>query len=65
MVAERLGTPLAQPVWTSYILAVAVLGENGLLNIWSGQIVAENFIYDAGNTIKNVTIRNPLVVVSR
>ena len=41
LVSEGFGAPLGHPIRTLYLPSVAVLGQDWLAHIWSGQIIGK------------------------
>ena len=51
-----------QPPRTLHPLSVAVLSQNGLLDIGAGEVVVENFIHHHGDGLVEIAAVNPFVV---
>lgn len=56
-------TEYRHPVRTSDVFPITVLGKNWLLYIWTSQKVAKKVVYDLGYAVKNITVRDPLMII--
>lgn len=55
-------TDYSHPVWTTDVFSVAVLCQNRLDHVGTGEKIGEKFIHYAGNTLKDIPVGDPLVV---
>lgn len=55
-------TEYSHPVWTTDVFSVAVLCQNRLDHVGTGEKIGEKFIHYAGNTLKDIPVGDPLVV---
>ena len=62
LISQLLRPPLCHPVWTTYPVSIAVLGQNWLPYIGSGQIIGKNLVYYCGDCIVNIPLRNPFMI---
>ena len=64
IIPECFRTPLCHPVWTGDALAIAVLCENRLLDIWTGEIAVVEPVGNLRDILVNGLAVDPFVIVS-
>ena len=62
LISQCFGTPLTHPLGTGHSAAITILGQNRLFHIRPGQIIFKNLIYNLGNTFKDISSIDPLVI---
>ena len=62
MIAQRLAAPLCHPVGTLHLAPVTILSQDWLAHIGTGKKVGKEFVYNDGDRIIDVSLRNPFVI---
>ena len=62
IIAQGFAPPLGHPAGALDLPAVAVLGEERLAHIGPGEIGGKEFVYDDGDGVVDVPLRDPFVV---
>ena len=62
LVSQLLWPPLCHPVRAGHAVTVAILGQNWLPYIGSGQIIGKNLVYYCRDCIVNIPLRNPFMI---
>ena len=63
LIGQGFAAPLAHAVRTDHSFTIALLGQDGLLEIRYGKIAYKLFVYDTADILKNISSIDPFMVI--